>query len=247
MKQSKHARLKPSTRQGGKPRNGVDLPLAVKLGVGIVILGLLGVFFGRVVINERALSADLEFNPLPLAAEEVSDDPIPEEEIINHCENASPQELCRISLPAIGIPSMKLSSLGTTQRNGRTQIDVPNSIYVAGWFNGSVRPGERGVTFISAHSSAARHAPFNDLHRLRPGEEIIVERGDGSNFHYQVAAISRLTIADANVWIRSNLGARANANAGNRNILYLMTCIGAWNLNENTMNERLLVRAYLVE
>ncbi|MCL2002108.1 class F sortase [Candidatus Saccharibacteria bacterium] len=228
-----------------KPRELVDRPAAIKIIVGGVAVLLLGAFLGRVVWNERQLTAGIPIGPDFF--DDVHTDPVSDEDIENHCLAAADNEVCRLSLPAIDAPNMKLVTLGTSARGGNTHIAAPKGIYEAGWFSGSARPGESGITFINAHSSLNNPATFNRLHELRPGDEITIERGDGQTFVYRVSESLRLSLDDANHWVKNNLGTSdSRRRQGGENLLYLMTCIGSWNLNLNTMNERILVRADLL-
>ena len=226
-----------------KPRKPVDRPTAIKLIVGGVIVLGIGAFLGRTAWNEHKLLASTPMSPL-LTEDEIATEPISEEEIIDHCKTASDNALCKISLPSIGIPSMKLSSVGTQTKNGNTYIGTPRSIHEAGWYNGSVAPSQSGITFISAHSGINHQAPFDRLQNIQVGDEVTIERGDNTVFVYRISEVSRLSLGDANNWVRSNLGNADNLKLnGGQNVLYLMTCVGSWNLNEGTMNERILVRA----
>ena len=228
-----------------KPRELVDRPTAIKLIIGGVAVLIVGGFLGRVAWNERQLTADIPMSPVLIEEDEIATEPIPEDEIIDHCAQASANAVCKLSLPTIDTPNMKLVSLGLQSKNGNQYIASPSGLYVAGWYNGSAMPGENGVTFINAHSSNRNHAPFNRLQELQAGDDITIERGDGAIFTYRVSEISRLSLDDANDWVQNNLGSANTSKRNGKNILYLMTCIGAWNLNESTMTERILVRADL--
>lgn len=226
-----------------KPRESVDRPTAIKIIIGGVILVGVGAFLGRTAWNEHKLTADIPMSPL-LEESEIATEPIPEEEVTDHCKKAGKNTACKIGLPTIDTPNMKLVSVGIESKNGNKYIGSPGGLFVAGWYNGSVAPGKSGITFINAHSSNRNQAPFNRLHELQAGDEVTIERGDGTVFSYHVTEVTRLPLDDANNWVRNNLGAAdEQKRSGGKNILYLMTCVGSWNLNEGTMNERVLVRA----
>jgi len=229
-----------------KPREAVDKPKAIKLIIGGVAILIVGAFAARVIWNERRLTADIPMSPLVIDEDEISLEPVSAAEISDHCAEASDNALCRIGLPTIDTPDMKLVSLGTQTKQGNTHIASPSGLYVAGWYNGSVMPGASGITFINAHSSNLHPAPFNRLEELQQGDTITIERGDGTIFTYQVSEVSRITLDAANDWVRSNLGGgNAQRQDGGENLLYLMTCVGSWSLNQGTMSERILVRADL--
>ncbi|MDR0980166.1 MAG: class F sortase [Candidatus Nomurabacteria bacterium] len=231
------------TKKKSMPRElpePANKPSYIKLIIGGLVLVIIGAFIIRVVINEQKLLADTPQAPIILPEEEVSTDPITTAEVINFCKDALATDLCKISIPAIEIDNMKLTAVGTKKNNGSTYISTPRSIYAAGWYNGSATPWQNGITFISGHSSIRNPAPFNRLHELKASNTITLERGDGTLYNYQVASVARLSLGDANDWVHNNL---AQPKSSDSNILYLMTCIGSWNLDQDTMNERVLVRA----
>jgi LPXTG-site transpeptidase (sortase) family protein len=230
-----------------KPRESIDRPTAIKLIIGGVVLLGVGAFLGRTAWNEHKLLADIPMSPLMAEEDEIATEPIPEEEVIDHCAKSAGNTICKLGLPTIDTPNMKLVSVGTETKNGSKFIASPGGLFIAGWYNGSVAPGMSGITFINAHSSNRNPAPFNRLQELQKGDEVTIERGDGTVFTYRVSEVSRLSLDDANTWVKSNLGSADDLKRQNgKNVLYLMTCVGSWNLAEGTMNERVLVRADLL-
>lgn len=83
----------------------------------------------------------------------------------------------RVRLPSIGVSST-LQRLG---RAGDGTIDVPNDWQQAGWFREGSKPGQAGPAVILGHvDSKAGPAVFFRLRELRPGDEVHVDREDGS-------------------------------------------------------------------
>jgi sortase (surface protein transpeptidase) len=99
-----------------------------------------------------------------------------------HAQTAPP---VRLRIPAIGVDA-GLESLGlATDRS----IEVPSGPDVAGWWKGGSRPGQVGPAVILGHvDSKTGAAVFYRLARLRAGDEILVDRADGSTARFEVTA-----------------------------------------------------------
>jgi hypothetical protein len=94
----------------------------------------------------------------------------------------------RIRISAIGVDSA-LIGLGL-QADGTLQVPADGS--VAGWFTGAPTPGEHGPAVIAAHVDW-NHAPgvFFRLRDLDRGDEVAVDRADGSTARFVVLAVER--------------------------------------------------------
>lgn len=94
----------------------------------------------------------------------------------------------RVRIPAIGVDSA-LVELGL-QNDGTLQ--VPDDGSVAGWFTGAPTPGEHGPAVIAAHVDW-NHAPgvFFHLRDLEPGDEVAVDRADGSTARFVVLGVEQ--------------------------------------------------------
>jgi LPXTG-site transpeptidase (sortase) family protein len=91
-----------------------------------------------------------------------------------------------VSIPSIGVTSA-LTSQGL---NADGSVHVPDSYSVAGWFNGSVTPGQIGPTVIIGHvDSTAGPGVFFRLGDLRPGDQVTVDRLDGTAFTYKITGV----------------------------------------------------------
>lgn len=62
----------------------------------------------------------------------------------------------------------------------------------AGWFTGSVTPGEPGVSVIAGYigGSAAKGGVFWGLHKLKVGDKVSVRRDNGTVAEFQVTEIA---------------------------------------------------------
>lgn len=91
-----------------------------------------------------------------------------------------------VSIPSIGVSS-HLLSLG---RNADGTVQVPDSFHIAGWYNGSVTPGQLGPTVILGHvDSTAGPGIFFRLGALHPGDQVSVNRLDGSVVTFTITGV----------------------------------------------------------
>jgi sortase family protein len=92
----------------------------------------------------------------------------------------------RLIIPAIGVRT-RLVRLGLTAAGA---LQVPDSTSVAGWYDGSPRPGATGSAIIAGHiDSLAGPAVFFRLASLRPGDRAYVRRADGTLAVFRVTAV----------------------------------------------------------
>lgn len=80
-------------------------------------------------------------------------------------------------------------------RNGA--LSPPHSTERAGWWVGGPEPGERGPAVIAGHvDSSSGPAVFFELNKLSAGDEIRVDRADGSTVRFSVDRQENYTKAD---------------------------------------------------
>ena len=72
---------------------------------------------------------------------------------------------------------------------------MPNNIHTAGWFVDSVRTGENGLSIIDGRvdGRAANEGVFANLEKLREGDELMIEMGDGKNYAIKFAQLQPST------------------------------------------------------
>lgn len=91
----------------------------------------------------------------------------------------------RVKIPAIEVDA-SIVALGL-QPDG--SIEVPQDWDLTGWWQDGPEPGEEGPAVILGHvDSTAGPAVFTGLHALQPGDEVIVDREDGSQVRFAVHA-----------------------------------------------------------
>ena len=65
-------------------------------------------------------------------------------------------------------------------------IEVPDELGVAGWWEGGPRPGQVGPAVIMGHVRWNTPAVFSRLGSLQRGDEILVDRADGTTARFVV-------------------------------------------------------------
>jgi hypothetical protein len=97
-----------------------------------------------------------------------------------------------IDVPAIGVHS-NLQYLGVTDEN-TPEVPAPGPHYdEAAWFKYSPAPGSVGAAVILGHvdSATGGRSVFFNLGLLRPGDEVLVTRSDGSVAVFTVDGVRR--------------------------------------------------------
>jgi LPXTG-site transpeptidase (sortase) family protein len=144
---------------------------------------------------------------------------------------------------------IKLAKFGTTARirpmsvNDKNELQAPASIYDAGWYNASARPGAgagSGAILIDGHV----HGPtlpgiFANIKTLQAGDEVQIVRGDNQVFKYTVVKTQTVDANNLNIGI-----ALASAKPGVAG-LNLITCGGPYNRVNGEYTQRTIVFAVL--
>ncbi len=169
-------------------------------------------------------------------------------EVINFTDNkpdeTPPTEACEnyqvlASQPRL-IELPTLNRQGCVQRVGVDQnnaVAVPTNIHLAGWFTGSVLPGEKGVSLIVGHVLGRfNDAIFVDLKDIKIDDIIRIQFGDKSWKEFKVVSKDSYTIEQtAREQLRQLDGVESQ--------LTLITCGGTWLPKDQTFDHRVVVRA----
>jgi sortase (surface protein transpeptidase) len=95
----------------------------------------------------------------------------------------------RLTIPAIGVDTARLIDLGL--RADHT-MEVPADAETVGWYTNSPTPGERGPALLAAHVDwQGRLGVFHGLRKLEPGDQVTVERADGSAVSFTVRRVEQ--------------------------------------------------------
>jgi sortase (surface protein transpeptidase) len=150
--------------------------LAARLAVGAVAAGAGLLAFVLPPSTSAAPSSSASDIPVPVSlgarTGETGDQPAP----------------IRVRMPSIGVDS-SLLRLGVDD----TRALVPPSDFTrAGWFTGGPVPGGTGPAVIAGHvDSREGPAVFFRLADLRPGDEVLVDRADGTTARFTVSSVER--------------------------------------------------------
>lgn len=124
--------------------------------------------------------------------------------------------------------------------NKDSSMQAPLGIYDAGWYSGSVRPGETGAMVLNGHSSGpTRQGLLGRLDTLKQGDEIVIEKGDTSRLTYRV--VHTETVPLEAVDMNKVALPYGTAKSG----LNIYTCTGEWLPTKQTFDHRVIV--YTVE
>jgi LPXTG-site transpeptidase (sortase) family protein len=94
----------------------------------------------------------------------------------------------RLRIPAIDVDAAGVIDLGL--KPDRT-MEVPADGKAVGWYTESPTPGERGPAVLAAHVDWRGPGVFYDLHRLKPGDEVTVDRADGTSAVFRVQRVEQ--------------------------------------------------------
>lgn len=136
----------------------------------------------------------------------------------------------KIKIPALSI-NAAVQHLGLTPDG---LMDIPTDHANAAWYQAGSRPGEIGNAVIAGHYGTA-NSVFNDLGKLKEGDEIITESDKGESISF---TITRSEIygaaADASEVFFSTDGLAH---------LNLITCTGNWDKITKSYPSRLIIFA----
>jgi len=137
-------------------------------------------------------------------------------------------------IPELGVDARVLS-VGV---NASGALGTPNNIYDTAWYDESATPGQQGAVLIDGHV-AGYNSPgvFGTLQYLQPGDNIQVERGDGTIFNYQV--VKTETYPATGVDMKAAMTPIDPGKPG----LNLITCTGSIIPDKAQYNERLIIFA----
>ena len=141
----------------------------------------------------------------------------------------------QLRIPTIGVSTgfvgLGLESDGT--------MEVPQAAQTAGWYRESPTPGEQGPAVITAHVDWLQEkGVFHHLERMRPGEEVTVDRSDG------VAAVFRVTRIEQ--YPKSRFPSQEVYGDTDGAEIRLITCGGRFDHAARSYSDNLVVYARMV-
>ena len=141
-----------------------------------------------------------------------------------------------LRIPALGIDA-HVQEVGV---NTLGNMAAPNNFTDVGWYKYGTPPGFVGSAVITGHVDNALALPgvFKHLDELKIGDDIYVEKKDGTELHFKVTEIQEYPYKNVplkTLFSRSDLPR-----------LNLITCGGTWVPGERSYDERLVVYSELV-
>ncbi len=146
-----------------------------------------------------------------------------------------PSSQVRLNIAAIGVSIV----LGQTGLDKSGHLMVPENPNHAAWYARGPKIGETGTALITGHlDSPAGPGVFFNLHKLSAGDEIRVNRKDGSVAVFTVARLASYAQDDSFPWsqVYSTTGSSA---------LRIITCDGVYNPASGRYSRNLVVYASL--
>jgi sortase (surface protein transpeptidase) len=140
----------------------------------------------------------------------------------------------RLQIPAIDVDT-RLERLGLDKHG---EVEAPAKWQEAGWYTGSVRPGQAGPAVILGHvDSTSGPAVFYRLARLRPGDAVTVTRTDGSTVAFHVSGQQQV----AKSQFPTDLVYAPTLEPS----LHLVTCAGSFDRKSRHYRDNIIVSAVL--
>ena len=141
----------------------------------------------------------------------------------------------RVRVPALGVTSAVIE-LGL-QDDG--SMEVPGGAYPVGWYDASPTPGELGPAVLAGHVDwAGEPGAFYGLRELLPGDEVVVDRVDGTVATFRV---DRVEEHDKDAFPSDDVYGDIPS-AG----LRLITCGGSFDRDTGDYDDNVIVFASLV-
>jgi LPXTG-site transpeptidase (sortase) family protein len=142
-----------------------------------------------------------------------------------------------IRAPAIRMEGL-IQKVGLDQEG---KIAVPGNVNVAGWYVDRAKPGSKGLSIIDGHVSGKyTEGIFHDLGKLKPGDDLSVEYGNGQKHAFKVIDVREMPSADADKALFEQDPAVSSQ-------LNLITCSGRFDRGANAYQNRTIVRAKAVD
>jgi sortase (surface protein transpeptidase) len=136
-----------------------------------------------------------------------------------------------LSIPSIGVRA-PVVGVGL-EANGAMQTPDPGQV---GWHRNGPKPGDPGPAVLVGHvDSRTGPAVFHRLGRLRPGDEILVGRADGTTARFLVGRLERhpkTALPTSRIWTKAN-----------RPLLRLITCTGSFDHATGHYRDNLILYA----
>jgi len=166
---------------------------------------------------------------------------------IEDIENLTPEEKeeptpeptvasMRLSIPSIGVDA-KVGEVGLTSKGN---MAAPKNFSDVGWYKYGTVPGDTGSAVLAGHvnNGLALPAVFAKLDELKVGDDIYLTNAEGLEMHFRVVGENTYPFDSAPPEVFTE---------GDGKYLKLITCTGTWMKDRRTHDQRLVIKAELVE
>lgn len=174
-----------------RPRHGVAAGragwLSVEaIGMALAVAVAVALSLNPATVVAAAPAAGLPVAPVGLAAEPQARPVTPAPAGVAALAASAP---VRLQVPAIDVDSA-VQDLGLDDDGA---MEVPDGGFPAGWYTGSPTPGSTGPAVLAGHVDfAGEPGVFAQLHRLQAGDEILVDRADGTTAVFGVSRVQQV-------------------------------------------------------
>lgn len=177
--------------------------------------------------------------PIPVASADptVSESPVTTAQVNSYkVPENNPRYL---SIPELGINRVRVLPVGLTSDG---QLDTPKNINDVAWYTRSVTPGQgSGAVLLNGHSGGfSKDGVFSKLDRLPLGARLVLERGDGEMFDYEVVENKNLTLDEVN---KTGMKQMMYSAQSDKEGLNLITCSGRYIPKDKVFDHRIMLRA----
>lgn len=209
--------------------------------VALILCGVVGAYayFGI-----RWYSTGIESPlPLPVSAADASVDEtrVTAEQVATYTTSADQPRYLEIS--KLGVAQARITKVAV---NENKILDMPRTLDDAGWYTKSAAPGAGvGAVLIDGYAKGvSRSGIFAQLGSLQKGDQISIERGDGKTFTYEVYDVRTKPLD----WVLSNgMKEMMYSVDPSKEGLSLIAPAGKWIPKDKVFDERVLVRATIIE
>jgi len=193
-------------------------------GIGAIVFGLFGIVSWY---NVKQGGVPAPTHTATQSPDKPSEQPVPPSYTV---PAGQPKE---ITMPTIKTKGF-IQKVGVDKNN---QIVAPGNIHMAGWYTGSVKPGEPGLSIIDGHVNGVyAKAVFYDLIRLKPNDTFTVTYGDNSVRSFRVVKIEAVPVDQATKVL-------FNRDPAIKSQLNVITCGGKYIASTKTYDGRVIVAA----
>ena len=146
-----------------------------------------------------------------------------------------------LSIEKLGIVNARILSLGL---NASGALMTPISIFDAGWYNASGKPGQGGTMVLDGHNGGpTKVGIFKYLPSLVKGDIIKVERGDGAVFAYSVVENTTVPLDESDAYMATAMKSPVEG----KESISIISCTGDWSSQRKTYLSRQFTRAVITE